>query len=80
MKKLLTDNTQLRIHFRPSSKVLDKAMRIVQTYNRGEIKARRLNCGLFEVLDVNRNVRIVIQNGKLNLVSHEAYNKLIERR
>lgn len=80
MKKLLIDNTQLRIHFKPSTKVLDRAMRVVHNYNSGEVKPRRLNCGLFEVLDVSRNVRIVIHNGKLNLLSHEQYNGYIERR
>lgn len=80
MKKLLIDNTQVRVHFKASTKVLDKAMRVVQNYKRGEVRPRRLNCGMFEVLDVSRNERIVIKDGKLNLLTHEQYNHYIERR
>lgn len=80
MKKMIIDNTQVRVHFKASTKVLDKAMRVVQNYKRGEVRPRRLNCGMFEVLDVSRNERIVIQNDKLNLMTHEQYNKFVERR
>lgn len=80
MKKMVIDNTQLRIHFKASTKVLDKALRVVREYTKGEVRPRRLGCGLFEVLDVSRNERIVIQNSKLNLMTHEQYNKFVERR
>lgn len=80
MKKLLIDNTQLRVHFKASTKVLDKALKIVRDYASGELRARRLGCGLFEVLDVSHKERIVIQHKKLNLMTHEQYNKFIERR
>lgn len=77
---MVIDNTQLRIHFKASTKVLDKALRVVREYNKGDRRPRRLGCGLFEVLDVSRNERIVIQNHKLNLMTHEQYNKFVERR
>lgn len=80
MKKVLVDDTQVRIHFKASTKILDKALRVVREYKKGEVRARRLGCGLFEVLDVSRNERIVIQNNKLNLMTHEQYNKFVERR
>ena len=80
MKKIMVEDTQLRIHFKAQSKVLDKAIRTVQGYNNGTIRARKLNCGLFSVIDVTRNERIVIDNGKLNLMSHEQYNNYISRR
>lgn len=80
MKKILVDNTQLRIHFKAHTKVLEKAIRVVKEYNRGNIKPRVLNCGLFSVLNVSRNERIVIDNGKFNLMTHEAYNRYISRR
>lgn len=80
MKKVLVDSTQVRIHFKASTKVLDKALRVVKEYNKGDVRPRRLGCGLFEVLDVSRNERIVIQNNKLNLMTHEQYNKFVERR
>lgn len=80
MKKLMIDNTHLRVHFKATSKVLDRATRIVKNFNKGEIRPRKLNCGLFEVLDVSRNERIVIKDSKLNLMTHEQYNKFVERR
>ncbi len=80
MKKIVIDNTQLRIHFKASTKVLDKALRVVREYAKGEVRPRRLGCGMFEVLDVSYNERIVIQNSKLNLMTHEQYNKFVERR
>ena len=80
MKKIMIDSTQLRIHFKAQSKILDKAIRIVQDYNNGTVRPRTLKCGLFSVIDVTRNERIVIDNGKLNLMSHEQYNNYIARR
>ncbi len=80
MKKVLIDNTQLRIHFKASTKILDRALRVVKDFNQGTIRPRRLGCGLFEVLDVSRNERIVIKDHKLNLMTHEQYNKFVERR
>ncbi|SOK58291.1 hypothetical protein [Yersinia phage fHe-Yen9-04] len=80
MKKVKVDNTQLRIHFKAQTKVLDKAIRIVKDYNNGSVRARRLGCGLFSVIDVSHNERIVIKNKTLNLMTHEQYNKFVERR
>lgn len=80
MKKILIDTTQLRIHFKVRSKVLDKALRIVSEYNNGLIRPRTLGCGLFKVLDVSHNERIVIKNNVLNFMTHEQYNKFVERR
>ncbi|SOK58824.1 hypothetical protein [Yersinia phage fHe-Yen9-03] len=80
MKKYVIDNTQLRIHFKAQTKVLDKAIRIVKDYNNGSVRARRLGCGLFSVIDVSHNERIVIKNKTLNLMTHEQYNKFVERR
>ncbi len=80
MKKLTIDNTQLRVHFKASTKILDRALRVVKEFNSGQIRPRRLGCGLFEVLDVSRNERIVIKDRKLNLMTHEQYNKFVERR
>lgn len=80
MKKIMIEDIQLRIHFKAQSKVLDKAIRVVQDYRKGCIRPRKLNCGLFSVIDVNRDNRIVIDNGKLNLLTHEQYNAYITRR
>lgn len=80
MKKIMVDDTQLRIHFKAQTKVLDKAIRVVKEFNGGNIRPRKLNCGLFSVIEVSRNERIVIDNGKLNLMTHEQYNNFIARR
>lgn len=80
MRKIMVHDTQLRIHFKAQSKVLDKAIRVVKDYTAGQIKPRRLNCGLFSVIEVSRNERIVIDSGRLNLMTHEQYNNYIERR
>ncbi|AQW88551.1 hypothetical protein FDH34_gp026 [Serratia phage BF] len=80
MKKVQVDSTQLRIHFKAQTKVLDKAIRVVKEYNTGKVRPRRLGCGLFSVLDVSRNERIVIKDNTLNLMTHEQYNKFVERR
>lgn len=80
MKKIMVDDTQLRIHFKAQTKVLDKAIRIVREYKGGQVRPRKLNCGLFSVIEVSRNERIVIDNGKLNLMTHEQYNNFIARR
>lgn len=80
MKKIMIDDTQLRIHFKAQTKVLDKAIRIVREYKGGNVRPRKLNCGLFSVIEVSRNERIVIDNGKLNLMTHEQYNNFIARR
>lgn len=80
MKKIMVDDTQLRIHFKAQTKVLDKAIRVVKEYKGGQVRPRKLNCGLFSVIEVSRNERIVIDNGKLNLMTHEQYNNFIARR
>ena len=80
MKKVLIHNKQLRVHYKASNKVLDRAISTVKNYITGEVKARRLNCGLFEVLDISHNDRIVIKDDKLNLMTHEQYNKFVARR
>ncbi len=80
MKKIMVDDTQLRIHFKAQTKVLDKAIRVVREYKGGNVRPRKLNCGLFSVIEVSRNERIVIDNGKLNLMTHEQYNNFIARR
>lgn len=80
MKKVKVDNTHLRIHFKAQTKVLDKAIRVIKNYNAGSLRARRLGCGLFSVLDVSHNERIVIKDNILNLMTHEQYNKFVERR
>lgn len=80
MKKLLIDNTQLRIHFKARTKELERAIRVVKDYNTGTVRPRKLGCGLFLVLDVSHNERIVIKNEVLNLMTHEQYNKFVERR
>lgn len=80
MKKIMVDDTQLRIHFKAQTKVLDKAIRVVREYKCGNVRPRKLNCGLFSVIEVSRNERIVIDNGKLNLMTHEQYNNFIARR
>lgn len=80
MKKIMIDDTQLRIHFKAQTKVLDKAIRIVKDYNIGKRRPRILKCGLFSVIDVTHNERIVINNGKLHLMTHEIYNNYISRR
>lgn len=80
MRKININDNQLRVHYRVQDKVLDKAIRMIKYYSTGEIKARKLNCGYFEVLDVTHRDRIVIKDNKFNLMSHEQYNKFIERR
>lgn len=80
MKKIMVDDTQLRIHFKAQSKVLDKAIRVVREYQGGQLRPRTLKCGLFSVIEVSRNERIVIDDGKLNLMTHEQYNNYIARR
>lgn len=80
MKRLMIQDIQLRLHFKVQDKILNKAIDIVKNYAGGSVHARKLGCGLFRVLDVTRNERIVIKDNVLNLMTHEQYNKFIERR
>lgn len=80
MKRIMIQDIQLRLHFKVQTKILDKAIKVVTGYKSGSIHARKLGCGLFKVLDVTRNERIVIRDEVLNLMTHEQYNKFVERR
>lgn len=71
----------MRLHYKPQQKVIDKAVKVANMYVQGEVRPRRLQNGYFQVLDVSRTERIVIdKNDNIHFLSHEKYNDFVEKR
>ncbi len=80
MKRVTVENLEVKIHYKVQNKILEKAKKVISGYAGGTIHPRKLRCGLFKVLDVSANDRIVIKDDILNLMTHSQYNTYIERR
>lgn len=77
----LVNGSFMRLHYKPQQKVIDKATKVANQYVNGEVRPRRLSNGIFQVLDVTRTERIVIDKDKnIHLMSHEKYNDFIDQR
>lgn len=82
MKKIkLGNDRELKLHYKPQKHILDKAVTIATQYINSEINARKLSNGLFSVLEVTRNERIVIDaKDQMHFMSHEKYNQFVNQR
>lgn len=77
----LVNGEFMRLHYKPQPKIVDKALKVANQFINGEVRPRRLSNGLFQVLDVSRTERIVIdKEKKIHLMSHEKYNDFIDQR
>lgn len=71
----------MKIHYKPQKHILDKAINTANLYIKGDLNPRKLSNGLFSVLDVTRNDRIVIDNkDQIHFMSHEKYNLFVNQR
>ena len=81
MKKIKLAKGVLKLHNTPQKKIIDKAIKLANEYCNGIITARKLSNGIYSVLEVSRNERIVIdEKGQLHFMSHEKYNQFINER
>lgn len=82
MKKIkLGNNRELKLHYKPQNHILEKAITIATKYINSEITPRKLSNGIFSVLEVTRNERIVIDaKDQLHFMSHEKYNQFVNQR
>lgn len=77
----LVNGNFMRLHYKPQPKVIDKAIQVANKFVKGEVRPRRLSNGLFQVLDVSRTERIVIDKDQnIHFLSHEKYNDFIDQR
>lgn len=66
-------------HKKIPSKIVNIALDILSLYLTGEIKARKTYRYKYLSLKVNRNYRLLYRKDKWLLLSHEDYNKLLDR-
>lgn len=77
----LINGSFMKLHYKPQPKVIKKAVKIANQFVNGEVRPRRLSNGLFQVLDVSRTERIVIDKDRnIHFLSHEKYNDFIDQR
>lgn len=77
----LVNGSFMRLHYKPQQRVIDRGVDVANKYIRGEVKSRKLRNGYFEVLEVSRTERIVIDKDRnIHFLSHEKYNDFIEKR
>lgn len=77
----LVNGSFMRLHYKPIQRVIQRGIEVANQYLLGEIRPRKLNNGKFEVLEVSRTERIVIDKDKnIHLMSHEKYNDYINVR
>lgn len=79
-KVQLVNGDFMKLHYKPIQRVIDRGVAVANKYVLGEIRPRKLNNGKFEVLEVSRTERIVIDKDKnIHFLSHEKYNDFIEK-
>jgi|AGFT01.1.fsa_nt_gi hypothetical protein len=77
----LVNGNFMKLHYKPQKKIVEKAVKAANSFISGDLHARKLSNGLFQVLDISRTERIVIDKEKqLHLMSHEKYNDFVNQR
>ena len=80
MKKMSLDNGGvIRFHNKPNINVIEKALDLIKSVDCGDVHPRKLNNGKFKVLEMGRSMRIVIDGDRYHFMTHEEYNKFIDR-
>ncbi|EAR2661076.1 hypothetical protein EI314_24610 [Salmonella enterica] len=77
----LINGNFMRLHYKPQKKIIEKATKVANDFVSGAVRPRKLSNGLFQVLDISRTERIVIDKEKqIHLMSHEKYNDFVNQR
>ena len=61
------------------TKIVNNALEILELYIKGEILARKSNKHSYLILNVGRNYRLINKGKKWELITHQEYNKSIDK-
>jgi len=78
MKKISFNDKTIKVH-NISQDTLLKAMDVIRKFYAGTNSTRTLRNGKFKVLNVDSDTRVLIKDKVLHIMTHQFYNKFIDR-